>query len=73
MPSVPVYIRKSNWAKWQALDSPADWINEALEKLPDGSASVLDKVKADPARFCPNGHSIPVGRTKCMGKGCKYS
>lgn len=23
--------------------------------------------------FCKNGHPIPEGRTKCLGKGCKYS
>lgn len=24
-------------------------------------------------RFCKNGHPIPAGRDKCLGKGCKYS
>jgi len=24
-------------------------------------------------KFCKNGHPIPEGRTKCMGKGCKYA
>lgn len=24
-------------------------------------------------RFCGNGHAIPAGRSKCMGKGCKYA
>lgn len=24
-------------------------------------------------KFCPNGHAIPEGRSKCMGKGCKYA
>ncbi len=28
--------------------------------------------KARAYNFCPNGHSIPEGRSKCMGKGCKY-
>jgi len=32
---------------------------------------------ADMARkkynFCPKGHAIPDGRSKCMGKGCKYA
>jgi hypothetical protein len=23
--------------------------------------------------LCPNGHAIPEGRSKCMGKGCKYA
>ncbi len=23
--------------------------------------------------FCANGHAIPAGRSKCMGKGCRYS
>lgn len=24
-------------------------------------------------KFCANGHAIPAGRSKCMGKGCKYA
>lgn len=23
--------------------------------------------------YCKNGHPIPEGREKCLGKGCKYS
>lgn len=23
--------------------------------------------------FCKNGHPIPEGRDRCLGKGCKYS
>jgi hypothetical protein len=23
--------------------------------------------------LCKNGHAIPVGRSKCLGRGCKYS
>lgn len=24
-------------------------------------------------KLCLNGHPIPEGRSKCLGKGCKYS
>lgn len=24
-------------------------------------------------KLCKNGHPIPAGRDRCMGKGCKYS
>lgn len=23
--------------------------------------------------FCPNGHPMPIGRERCLGKVCKYS
>lgn len=39
----------------------------------DATKKVEELFKAKPMDFCPNGHSIPEGRTKCMGKGCKYS
>lgn len=30
-------------------------------------------IRASELRYCPNGHAIPEGRSKCLGKGCKYS
>lgn len=30
-------------------------------------------VEAKQPPHCPNGHSIPNGFSKCLGKGCKYS
>lgn len=29
--------------------------------------------KRENMKFCPNGHPIPEGSSKCLGKGCKYS
>ena len=31
------------------------------------------RVERASAGFCKNGHAIPEGRSKCMGKGCKYA
>lgn len=29
--------------------------------------------KIDGLRYCPNGHVVPEGRARCMGKNCQYS
>jgi len=31
------------------------------------------KIVHEPTSSCKNGHFIPPGRSKCLGKGCKYS
>lgn len=31
------------------------------------------KTKISNTLFCKNGHPIPEGRDKCLGKGCKYA
>lgn len=37
-------------------------------------AEVQNKVEfSGKMQFCKEGHPIPDGRTKCLGKGCKYS
>ena len=33
----------------------------------------LPKITNEPTSSCKNGHFIPRGRSKCLGKGCKYS
>lgn len=36
----------------------------------------VEQEKVAPAQspmFCKDGHPIPEGRSRCMGKGCKYS
>lgn len=43
---------------------------EIIKTPADAKKAVQPK---DDMKFCPNGHPIPEGRTKCMGKGCKYS
>lgn len=52
----------------------SQWRNDAeavkaLAQLPDAPTSPL---KEDFA-VCKNGHPIPPGRNRCLGKGCKYS
>lgn len=31
------------------------------------------KLESKAQKFCKEGHPIPVGRDKCLGKGCKHS
>ncbi len=30
-------------------------------------------VEMKAGKYCPDSHSIPPDRSRCMGKGCKYS
>ena len=32
-----------------------------------------ERIERVSSGFCKNGHSIPKGRSKCLGKGCKYA
>lgn len=83
-----VYFRdEADIKKWNKIQNKAAWLHEKLnENEVEISAEVglkqsLRKTGAmtgiktvNPGmKFCPNGHPIPVGRTKCMGKGCQYS
>lgn len=58
-------------------------VNEALSKAkvptvnryiatPDGVIGPT-RLQSKAMRFCKNGHPIPDGRTKCLGKGCNVS
>lgn len=47
-------------------------------KTPEQAAKIVQTVSggmggAKGMSFCKEGHPIPEGRTKCLGKGCKYS
>lgn len=44
-------------------------------KTPEEAVEKIKKIfpKAESQHFCKEGHAIPEGRSKCMGKGCKYS
>lgn len=33
--------------------------------------NIFPEAKAQ--KFCKEGHPVPEGRTKCLGKGCRYS
>lgn len=47
---------------------------EQIIKTPEQAAKVVNtKLRPIEGKFCPNGHPIPEGRTKCLGKGCKYA
>lgn len=40
---------------------------------PDNLGSSPSKPARNTSAYCKNGHPIPDGRDKCLGKGCKYS
>lgn len=42
-----------------------------IDSTPVGKNPFYLKPKAD--KLCKNGHPIPDGRDRCMGKGCKYA
>ena len=54
-------------------------VNELLsgwygDEEPDSLKVAVEEVKSIYRNeMCPNGHPIPEGRERCMGKGCKYS
>lgn len=33
----------------------------------------LANMRNDSLKYCKEGHAIPPGRSRCMGKGCKYA
>ena len=38
----------------------------------DTRSSFERRVERNSGGFCKNGHPIPDGRDRCLGKGCKY-
>lgn len=77
MPSVMIYIRQQDYDKWLAIENKPEWLHERLQSSSKvEQVPVKDKVVGSTptsAAICKNGHPIPEGRTKCLGKGCKYS
>jgi hypothetical protein len=57
--------RKSTFREAELADTPTSQADI------DSKVKMVQKEKG--LRFCKNGHAIPKGRTKCMGKGCKYA
>lgn len=39
----------------------------------DATSRGVESAKQPALKLCKNGHAIPEGRDRCMGKGCKYS
>jgi hypothetical protein len=82
MPSVMIYLRGEDYDKYLVITARGrgEWGKFLHEKLNESlapaapPAKVLDTSgKEISGKFCPNGHLIPEGRTKCLGKGCRYS
>lgn len=48
---------------------------EKLKRLatPTTMEEKLGNLQRSNAKYCKNGHAIPNGRDRCMGKGCKYA
>lgn len=50
-------------------------IAKKVIKTPTEALETVKKIfpQATQQHWCKNGHAIPDGYTKCLGKGCKYS
>ena len=84
-----IYITKDNTNRLKTEASKSGLINRLLNEYYEHAHShdhtsvitppiikTADQVMVKPrseSGFCANGHAIPAGRTKCLGKGCKYS
>lgn len=77
-----IFIRKDNEEAWEKIKNKSEWVNNLLQE-PKQPEPIIEPKKnialATPsfvrnnAGACKNGHPIPDGRDRCMGKGCKYS
>jgi len=49
--------------------------NDQVKELKQGKAITgpLTQLTPRTTKVCKNGHPIPEGRDKCLGKGCKYA
>jgi hypothetical protein len=67
------YQYKTTYQK-AAEDFNAEVVDNA-RKIKNNTQNPVGEAKPtrNSAGFCANGHPIPDGRSKCMGKGCKYS
>lgn len=48
-------------------------IKKSSVATPQIESKIQEFQKEKKMKFCANGHAIPDGRSKCMGKGCKYA
>lgn len=72
MPNRTIWVRVEDLDIWEGLgDTRPDWLHERLQEEADPSKrrTLVEKGW----KQCPNGHAIPAGKTKCLGKSCKYS
>lgn len=79
-----LYIRKDINEKFKDEKEKSVLVNILLDRhyrvtpeaghLPQQDLeTVVKRVFPKAEAFCKNGHPIPDGRDKCLGKGCKYS
>lgn len=87
MPNIVIYINTSNHERFLEEKNKSGLINHLLEehygstpksfiqtvKEPKKREVFEERAERSSEGFCPMGHSIPTGRSKCMGKGCKYA
>lgn len=80
MPRVTQYIREDDFEAWNAIENKSEWIHQHLKnelriiKTPEEAKQATKPiVESKEFKTCKNGHAIPSGRSKCTGKGCKYS
>lgn len=86
MPRVNIYIRHEDWEAWLKIENKSQWVHEMLKpglvgNLHEVSVDEIHDVTTSGELFfhtktqntCKNGHPIPDGRDRCLGKGCKYA
>jgi hypothetical protein len=58
---------------WQVAEESV--VSRAAKEIvkPKPLTRTIPKIINEPTSSCKNGHFIPPGRSKCLGKGCKYS
>lgn len=67
-------------ATWLETDEVSSNVRPNIQKIkkssvatPQIESKIQEFQKEKKMKFCANGHAIPDGRSKCMGKGCKYA
>lgn len=81
-----VYIRDEDLEAWSACPNKSLMVHTALQpatknvfiplyREDEPAPQILSPTNLKPrsSNTCKEGHPIPSGRSKCLGKGCKYS
>lgn len=55
------------------LVTTKDSIAHVVTPDPVDVSAFKERIERVSSGFCKEGHPIPSGRSKCLGKGCKYS
>lgn len=62
MPSVPIYIRKDDWPKWDSIKDKPEFIHNALNPVYKATKDYVEET-------LPNGTKIRVGKLPDGGYG----